>query len=1057
MTEYTFEQLIDVDQVRQLLESHHQLSGMAYGLFDNNEKDIVSAGWQEICTRFHRAHPVCSERCRESNAYIKSHLHEVEDSFLEYRCGNGMIDVAMPIIIEGRHLATFFIGQFFYDDDPPARAFFLAQAQEFGFDPDGYLAALDRVPVFSREHIRANVMFLHSIVRVLAESGLKSLRLANEIHQRKVFEELYAFSGFALDHVREAAFLMDENGRFLNINLEACRSLGFSREELLGMAVTDIDPDYSAEMLAQAFERLVEQGSETFETRHRARDGRVFPVEITSTLSEHDGVRYNLALARDISERKRVEQEVRASRDYLENIINAIADPIFVKDEQHRLVLVNDAECALAGCPREELLGKTDYDFFPKEQVDLFWRIDDQVLASGEPNVNEELITGAAGETRTIVTHKSRYVDPNGNRFVVGVIRDITERKSMEEELRRRAQYQRTLLDNFPFFVWLKDEESRLLAANLEYARVARVESVIDLEGKTDFDFFPRDLAEKYVADDRAVMVSRTPRSEEEMYVDEHGERNWMETWKSPLIVDGRVVGTVGFSRDITARKRAEEELRKHRDHLEELIRERTAELTAAKEQADAANRAKSAFLANMSHELRTPLNAVLGFSQLMKSASDVTTAQKENLEIITRSGEHLLTLINNVLDISKIESGRVELEESPLDLRQMMQEISSLMGARAREKRLDFALAPSPDLPRHIAADGGKLRQVLLNLIGNAIKNTRTGRVTLRAMLTNRETPERARVRFEVADTGPGIREEDRERIFFPFVQLGDRPSTDAGSGLGLAICRQYVELMGGEIGVAGEPGEGAVFHFEIPVTVLPSEAAPAEPRRGRVTGIAEGEPRYRILIAEDQPENRLLLRKLLEPLGFDLVEAANGEEAVALFQEWRPRLIFMDIRMPVMDGLEATRRIKASDAGAHARIVAITAHALEEERREILAAGCDDFIRKPYRDSDILDALTKHLGTRFVYDEEPPAAPFAASLDAAALAGLPDEQLQVLEQALVRIDIDAVNRAIEDIRTCNSPLAEALASAARELQFGRILRLIRSIPGETGPEDET
>jgi PAS domain S-box-containing protein len=519
----------------------------------------------------------------------------------------------------------------------------------------------------------------------------------------------------------------------------------------------------------------------------------------------------------------------------------------------------------------------------------------------------------------------------------------------------------------------------------------------------------------------------------------------------------GRVVRLIPEGRDITERKRAEEELRKHRDHLEELIRERTAELTAAKEQADAANRAKSAFLANMSHELRTPLNAVLGFSQLMKSASDVTTAQKENLEIITRSGEHLLTLINNVLDISKIESGRVELEESPLDLRQMMQEISSLMGARAREKRLDFALAPSPDLPRHIAADGGKLRQVLLNLIGNAIKNTRTGRVTLRAMLTNRETPERARVRFEVADTGPGIREEDRERIFFPFVQLGDRPSTDAGSGLGLAICRQYVELMGGEIGVAGEPGEGAVFHFEIPVTVLPSEAAPAEPRRGRVTGIAEGEPRYRILIAEDQPENRLLLRKLLEPLGFDLVEAANGEEAVALFQEWRPRLIFMDIRMPVMDGLEATRRIKASDAGAHARIVAITAHALEEERREILAAGCDDFIRKPYRDSDILDALTKHLGTRFVYDEEPPAAPFAASLDAAALAGLPDEQLQVLEQALVRIDIDAVNRAIEDIRTCNSPLAEALASAARELQFGRILRLIRSIPGETGPEDET
>jgi CheY-like chemotaxis protein len=282
----------------------------------------------------------------------------------------------------------------------------------------------------------------------------------------------------------------------------------------------------------------------------------------------------------------------------------------------------------------------------------------------------------------------------------------------------------------------------------------------------------------------------------------------------------------------------------------------------------------------------------------------------------------------------------------------------------------------------------------------------------------------------------------------------LGERPSTDAGSGLGLAICRQYVELMGGEIGVAGEPGEESVFHFEIPVTVIPSGAAPDAPGRGRVTGIAEGQPRYRILVAEDQPENRLLLRNLLEPLGFDLREAVNGEEAVALFREWRPHMIFMDIRMPVMDGLEATRRIKEADAdaGVHTRIVALTAHALEDERREILAAGCDDFIRKPYRDIEIFDALTKHLGARFVHEEESLAAPVAAPLDAAALAGIPDELLKELEQALVRIDTGAVNRAIEEIRTSNNPLAGALALAAHDLQFGRILRLIRSTPAVSG-----
>jgi signal transduction histidine kinase/DNA-binding response OmpR family regulator len=496
--------------------------------------------------------------------------------------------------------------------------------------------------------------------------------------------------------------------------------------------------------------------------------------------------------------------------------------------------------------------------------------------------------------------------------------------------------------------------------------------------------------------------------------------------------------------------KRAEEELRAHSE-----------ELAVAKEQAERANRAKSIFLANMSHELRTPLNAVLGFSQVMRHDPNISPEQKDHLAIINRSGEYLLALINNVLDISKIEAGRVVLDESGFDLFQLAHEIKSLMYVRAHEKGLEFKLELLPDLPRHVVADGGKIRQLLLNLVGNAIKYTPHGWVALRIMAVadgnakndpsfpsgegGRRPAERLRLRFEVEDTGPGIQPEDRERIFLPFVQLENRPLSEAGTGLGLAICKQYAELMGGTIAACGEPGAGSLFCIEIMATAQAAALPPQETRHGRAIALAEGEPRRRLLIAEDQPENLLLLRKLLEPFRFELKEAHNGEEAVALAGTWRPALIFMDIRMPVMDGIEATRRIKSSEAGAGIRIIAVTAHALDEDGRAIVAAGCDDFIRKPYRDVEIIDVLTKHLSVRFVYDDETVPPPQEARLDAAAMAALPEAERRELEQALVRLDIDGVNRAIATIRAHDPSLAEALATATADLQLGGILKLLR------------
>jgi signal transduction histidine kinase/CheY-like chemotaxis protein len=488
------------------------------------------------------------------------------------------------------------------------------------------------------------------------------------------------------------------------------------------------------------------------------------------------------------------------------------------------------------------------------------------------------------------------------------------------------------------------------------------------------------------------------------------------------------------------------EELRALIGGLEQRVAARTVELAQAKDAAEAANRAKSAFLANMSHELRTPLNAVLGFSQLMSHAAGLTAEQRENLEIINRSGEHLLTLINSVLDISKIESGRVALDEVDVDLHALLAEVEPMFRDQAQRRRLSFTLDQAPELPRHVRADGAKLRQVLVNLLGNAVKYTQEGGVALRALVAAPPGDDgRARLRFEVEDTGPGVREQDRERVFLPFVQAGDRPEVE-GSGLGLAICRQYVGLMGGEIGVGAGRVGGALFHFEVPVTVLAQRAEAPLARLARVKGVAPGQARPRLLIAEDQLENRVLLRRILAPLGFELREVTDGVAAVDAVREWHPALVWMDIRMPRLDGLEATRRIRALPEGDRVRIVALTAHALEEERAAIVAAGCDDVIRKPYRDAEVFGALGRHLGVRFLYEEEV-AAPARAELpDPATLAAVPDEAVRALERAVVAIDPEAVDRAIGEIRRRDAVLGGALAAVARDLQFGRILRFVRA-----------
>lgn len=755
----------------------------------------------------------------------------------------------------------------------------------------------------------------------------------------------------------------------------------------------------------------------------------------------------NEQLSAEIDERKRAEEALLASNRLIDSIIENIPDMIFLKRASDlRFEVFNRAGERLLGMSRDALVGKNDFDLFSREQAEFFTSNDRAVLEQGILlDISEETIDTPQG-TRILHTKKLPLNDAQGNpQFLLGISEDITERKQAEESSRVSQSRFGIIFNQAPLGIALIDSfTGKIDEANHKFAEIVgrSIDEMtsIDWMSITHPDDVQTDLDNMAMLNSGKISGFRM----DKRYLRPDGSYVWINMTIAPLKGEASISPHhLCMIDDITERKQLEEERRRYKDHLEEKVQQRTTDLVLARNAAEAANKAKSVFLASMSHELRTPLNAILGFSSLMRRDLQLPEGHRNNLDIINRSGEHLLGLINDVLEMSKIEAGRVQLENVPFDLGGMLRDVTDMMQVRAEEKGLQLLVDQSSYFPRFILGDEARLRQVLINLVGNAVKFTQQGGVTLR-LGTKKDAI--AHLLIEVEDSGSGIAPADQQRIFEPFVQLGEQGGSK-GTGLGLTITRQFVQLMGGSIVLESQPGKGSLFRVELPLSeVLDGDITGSkEPEKGTVMGLAPNQPEYRILIVEDQHDNQLLLGNLMQSAGFQVKVAENGELGVQLFQSWHPHLIWMDRRMPVMDGVTATRRIRELPFGQEVKIVAVTASAFAEQREEMLGAGMDDFVRKPYRFNEIYDCMAKHLGVKYIYEGVAEPEEATMSLTPELMSGLPRDLRRELHDALESLEGERIAAAIGKVAVLDSKLHKTLLHLAGNFDYPAILNLLQ------------